>query len=102
MYSPLELITRQAPILVPYGKIHISQWVKPMVGSGNIRDLVDPRIERNYDENNAWNALVVAMESVRMASKFRPTMSFVLAELECLAYEHSNQKCWGEAVFEIQ
>ncbi|KAK8608410.1 hypothetical protein V6N13_023834 [Hibiscus sabdariffa] len=81
-----ELITGQ-PVIIRSTEcnIHITEWVRPMIEKGDIRMIVDPRLENEFDVNAAWKAVEIAMSCALQASKQRPDMSHVLAELkECL------------------
>ncbi|KAK8489621.1 hypothetical protein V6N13_023833 [Hibiscus sabdariffa] len=81
-----ELITGQ-PVIIRSTEcsIHITEWVRPMIEKGDIRMIVDPKLENEFDVNAAWKAVEIAMLCALQASKQRPDMSHVLAELkECL------------------
>ncbi|GMI77965.1 hypothetical protein like AT4G29990 [Hibiscus trionum] len=81
-----ELITGQPVILRSTEfSIHITEWVRPMIEKGDIRMIVDPRLENEFDVNAAWKAVEIAMSCALQTSKQRPDISHVLAELkECL------------------
>ena len=87
-----ELITgRPAIIREPEEHIHIVDWVYPIIESGDIQNIVDPRLQGEFHTNSAWKAVEIAMSCVPTAAIQRPDMSEVLAELkECLALEMSN------------
>lgn len=77
----LELITGQPPILVNPKKIHIVKWVNAYIARGDVRDLVDQRMEGKFDMVSVWKAVEIAMECVKPSSTERPTMSQVVIEL---------------------
>uniref|UniRef100_A0A2N9FBL9 Protein kinase domain-containing protein n=1 Tax=Fagus sylvatica TaxID=28930 RepID=A0A2N9FBL9_FAGSY len=87
-----ELITgRPAIIIEPKEHIHIVDWVYPIIESGDIQNIIDPKLQGEFHTNSAWKAVEIAMSCVPTAAIQRPDMSEVLAELkECLALEMSN------------
>lgn len=78
----LEIITGRPAISKSYENSHVSQWVKLMVEKGNIKSIVDPRLEENYNVNSAWKMVEIAMNCVSQYSSERPTMSQVVGELK--------------------
>lgn len=90
----MELVTGRPPLLPE--KIHLVQWVNPLIERGNIKDLVDSRLEGKYDHNRAWKVVSLAIECVNRAPTDRPTMSRVLAELkECPSVESVRKRAGG-------
>ncbi|KAG6727771.1 hypothetical protein I3842_02G141300 [Carya illinoinensis] len=84
----LELITGRPAVIKSEGNPHIIQWVSTFLGRGDIRGIVDPRLQGNFNINSAWKAVETAMACVPLNSNQRPTMSHVLVELkECLEIE---------------
>ena len=94
-----ELITgRPAIIREPEEDTHIVGWVYPIIESGDIQSIVDPRLQGKFHTNSAWKAVEIAMSCVPTAAIQRPDMSQVLAELkECLALEMSNGRSKSRA-----
>ncbi|CAB4272451.1 unnamed protein product [Prunus armeniaca] len=89
----LEIITSRPALSKTHEKIHIGQWVSFMVEKGDIRSIVDSRLEGNFNSNSAWKAVEVALACVSSSSTKRPTMSQVVTELkECLAAEFARNK----------
>ncbi|KAJ9692195.1 hypothetical protein PVL29_011324 [Vitis rotundifolia] len=83
----LELITGQPAIITP-GNIHIVQWISPMIERGDIQNVVDPRLQGDFNTNSAWKALETALACVPSTAIQRPDMSHVLADLkDCLEIE---------------
>ncbi|EXB74609.1 Putative leucine-rich repeat receptor-like protein kinase [Morus notabilis] len=78
----LEIITGRPAISKSSKNIHLSQWVKHMLQKGNIKSIVDPRLEENFDVNSAWKIVEIAMNCVSQYSAERPTMSQVVGELK--------------------
>jgi len=68
--------------------IHILQWVTPIVKRGDIRSIVDARLQVKFDINSAWNVVEIAMSCTSPIEVERPDTSQILAELkECLSLE---------------
>ncbi|KAL5576875.1 hypothetical protein UlMin_018574 [Ulmus minor] len=81
----LEIITGRPVILKTNDNIHIGQWVKLMLEKGEIKSIIDPRLQENFNMNSAWKALEIAMNCISPSSSERPTMNQVVEELkECL------------------
>lgn len=82
----LELITGLPAIIKDTENIHIVTWVNSILAKGDIRKIVDPRLEGNFNINSAWKILETAMACVPLNSIQRLSMSDVLMDLkECLA-----------------
>ncbi|CAL5443866.1 unnamed protein product [Camellia sinensis] len=82
-----ELITGQPAIIKSHDNenTHIVQWVTPMLERGEISDIVDPRLQGDFDNNSVWKTLETAMACIPSSPIQRPTMSCVVGELkECL------------------
>ncbi|CAK8535887.1 unnamed protein product [Lathyrus sativus] len=81
----LEIITGQPAITKTEEKIHIIQWVGSMLVEREVKDIVDPRLQGEFDISSATKALDTAMACVAPASINRPTMKHVVMELkQCL------------------
>ncbi|XP_007024354.2 PREDICTED: probable LRR receptor-like serine/threonine-protein kinase At1g05700 [Theobroma cacao] len=87
-----ELITGQPAIIrIPDCGVHILQWLSPIVEKGDIRNIIDPRLQGEFDVNAAWKVVDIAMSCAQPASIQRPDMSLVLTELkECMAIEMAH------------
>ncbi|AET01560.2 LRR receptor-like kinase [Medicago truncatula] len=90
----LELITGKKALVRASGEsIHILQWVTPIVERGDIRSIIDARLQGKFDINSAWKVVEIAMSSTSPIEVERPDMSQILAELkECLSLDmvHRN------------
>nr|POF10769.1 putative leucine-rich repeat receptor-like serine/threonine-protein kinase [Quercus suber] len=84
-----ELITGRPAILRgPVRNNHILDWVNPLIERGDVQNIVDPRLEGEFNTNSAWKAIEIAMSCIPSLAIQRPDMNHVLAELkECLALE---------------
>lgn len=88
----LELITGQPAVTKTEDKIHIIQWVSSLLLQREVKDIVDPRLQGEFDIDSAKKALDTAMTCVAPTSINRPTMSHVVMELKlCLPKKMSNQ-----------
>ncbi|XP_013716591.2 probable LRR receptor-like serine/threonine-protein kinase At5g59680 isoform X2 [Brassica napus] len=88
----LEMITNQPVIDQSREKSHITQWVEFELISGDIRTIMDPNLQGDYDSHSAWRVLDLAMSCANPSSTKRPSMSQVVVELkECLASENSRR-----------
>lgn len=92
----LELITGRTAVINSEEGIHILHWLIPELQRGDIRRIVDPRLEleaaADHDDhecyfqvNSVLKALQVAMACTTCTSHQRPTMDQVVSELkQCL------------------
>ncbi|XP_050285789.1 LRR receptor-like serine/threonine-protein kinase IOS1 [Quercus robur] len=78
----LEIITNRPVIERSKERIHISQWVSSMLAKGDIKNIVDPKLDGNYNVNSVWKAVEIAMLCLSPTSSKRPTMDQVVAELK--------------------
>ncbi|THU59477.1 hypothetical protein C4D60_Mb07t02540 [Musa balbisiana] len=84
----LELITAEPPILIGGQNAHIVQRVRERLANGNIEDVIDSKLQGEYDVNSVWKVADIAFRCTAQASHQRPTMTDVVAELkESLALE---------------
>ncbi|KAH9665617.1 protein kinase domain-containing protein [Citrus sinensis] len=89
----LELITGLPAIIRGYNNTHIVNRVCPFLERGDVRSIVDPRLEANFDTNSVWKVAETAMECVPSISFQRPTMSHVVTELKkCLEMETAREQ----------
>ena len=90
----LELVTALPAIIQGQENTHIVDWISPRLEGGEIRSIVDCRLNGGFNTNSAWKLVETAMACVPRSSIQRPAMSQVVVELkECLEMEiHSNRK----------
>ncbi|XP_019092970.1 PREDICTED: receptor-like protein kinase At5g59670 isoform X2 [Camelina sativa] len=90
----LEMITNQPVInnqASEKSHIHIAQWVGFQITKGDILEIMDPNLGKDYHTNSAWRALELAVSCVDSSSSKRPSMSEVIHELkECIVCENSR------------
>ena len=78
---------------------HILDWVNPLIERGDVRNIVDPRLEREFNTSSIWKAIEIAMSCIPSYAIQRPDMSHVLAELkECLALEMAHERTQRMAI----
>ncbi|XP_019101016.1 PREDICTED: probable leucine-rich repeat receptor-like protein kinase At2g28990 isoform X2 [Camelina sativa] len=88
----LEIITNRPIIQHAREKTHIVEWVGLMLQKGDIRSIIDPNLQQDYDSGSVWKALELAMSCVNPSSARRPNMSRVVNDLkDCLAYDTSRR-----------
>ncbi|XP_028756227.1 putative leucine-rich repeat receptor-like serine/threonine-protein kinase At2g19230 [Neltuma alba] len=84
----LELITGQRPIKEEASlenKSHLLHWVNRKLKNGDIKSIVDPRLQGEYNTSSAWKFIETAMGCVPPKAIQRPDISEVLSELKiCL------------------
>ncbi|KAE8657956.1 hypothetical protein F3Y22_tig00116976pilonHSYRG00192 [Hibiscus syriacus] len=80
----LELLTGRKPIeKLPGGmKRTITEWAEPFIVKGRFKDLVDPRLGGNFDENQLNRAIGVACLCVQSKPEKRPVMKEVVYMLK--------------------
>nr|POF10764.1 putative leucine-rich repeat receptor-like serine/threonine-protein kinase [Quercus suber] len=89
-----ELITcRSAIVRGPMRNSHILDWVNPLIERGDVQNIIDPRLEGEFNSTSAWKAMEIAMSCIPSYAIQRPDMSYVLAELkECLALDMAHER----------
>ncbi|XP_061356610.1 probable LRR receptor-like serine/threonine-protein kinase At1g05700 [Gastrolobium bilobum] len=90
----LEIITSEPAIINmnENEKTHISLWVSSMVSKGDIKHIVDSRLQEDFDTSSAWKAVETGIACVSTNPAKRPNMSDVVTELkECLATESARK-----------
>lgn len=75
----LEIITGRLPI--DSSKRHLLLWVKPLMESGKLNELVDPKLEDKYDMDQLHRLVLTASYCIRQTSISRPSMTEVLEML---------------------
>ncbi|GLT80408.1 hypothetical protein SLA2020_518490 [Shorea laevis] len=88
----LELITGRKPIEKLRGGVKrtVTEWAEPLISQGRFRDLVDPKIRGNFDENQLKQAINVAALCVQSEPAKRPNMKEVVSMLK--GYDNTNGK----------
>ncbi|XP_044496589.1 senescence-induced receptor-like serine/threonine-protein kinase [Mangifera indica] len=91
-----QLITGQHAIIRSLGEDrYILKRVIPLIERGDIQNIVDPRLEGQFNTKAAWKIVEIAMSCVLPSAVQRPDMSDVVAELkECFATEVDPQRSY--------
>ena len=90
----LEIIKTQRVIERSHEDTHISQWLRIIADKGDIQNIVDPRLQGNFNVNSAWKVIEIAMACVSSTSFERPPMSEVVIKLkECLTSKLTQRDC---------
>ncbi|KAG5537815.1 hypothetical protein RHGRI_025056 [Rhododendron griersonianum] len=93
----LELITGKPAILKPPEDTLLAKWIVPMVERAQIKEIMDSRLNSDFDTNSAWKALETAMPCVELSSNRRQVMRQVVINLrECLEMEKARVKARKE------
>ncbi|OMO59629.1 hypothetical protein COLO4_34128 [Corchorus olitorius] len=64
------------------GILTITEWAEPLIAKARFRDLVDPRLRGNFDENQLKQAINVAALCVQNEPEKRPNMKEVVGMLK--------------------
>ncbi|XP_045792041.1 putative leucine-rich repeat receptor-like serine/threonine-protein kinase At2g19230 [Trifolium pratense] len=98
-----ELITGQKALGRASGEtIHILQWVTPIVKSGDIQNIVDARLQGEFNINSAWKVVEIAMSCTSAIAVERPDTSQILAELkDCVSLEIVQRNSGSAAIYEL-
>ncbi|KAK3220084.1 hypothetical protein Dsin_014054 [Dipteronia sinensis] len=84
----LEIISSKPMIEKSVERTHITQWVSFMLAKEDIKNIVDPKLNGDFNINCVRKAVKIAIAPVSPNSTSRPTMTQVVMELnECLAIE---------------
>ncbi|XP_044490027.1 proline-rich receptor-like protein kinase PERK12 [Mangifera indica] len=84
----LELITGRRPVdpTQPLGEESLVEWARPVLAqaleTGDISELVDPRLEKHYVEAEVFRMIRTAAACVRHSSQKRPRMVQVVRALD--------------------
>ncbi|XP_024025634.1 probable receptor-like serine/threonine-protein kinase At5g57670 [Morus notabilis] len=72
----LEIVTGRRP--VDSSKSNLLLWAKPLMESGDIANLADPKMEGKYDAEQLHRIALTASYCIRQSSIWRPSMTEVL------------------------
>ncbi|ESW13058.1 hypothetical protein PHAVU_008G164300 [Phaseolus vulgaris] len=90
----LELITGQPALRgTPENLSYILPWVNNKLRTGNIHEIVDPRLHGKYNGASAWKFIGIAMSCLPQVPIHRPDIGHIALELrECLSLELSLER----------
>ena len=81
----LEILTGQPPFVISTEKTHIIKWVSLKLPAGDIRNIIDPTLQGQFNINMAWKITEVAMSCTSTNIEERISMSNVVMQLkQCL------------------
>ncbi|XP_058180887.1 probable LRR receptor-like serine/threonine-protein kinase At4g29180 [Rhododendron vialii] len=93
----LELITGKPAVLETPENTLLVNWIVPMIERAEIKEIMDLRLNSDFDTNSARKALETAMACVECNLSQRLVMRQVVANLrECLEMEKARVKVWKE------
>ncbi|TVT97206.1 hypothetical protein EJB05_57578, partial [Eragrostis curvula] len=80
----VELVTGRKAVDInrPKGQQFLTEWARPLLEDYAIDELIDPRLERRFSENEVYCMLHAANLCIRRDPHSRPRMSHVLRILE--------------------
>ncbi|CAO2814724.1 unnamed protein product [Amaranthus hypochondriacus] len=85
----LELITGKAAVLKHRDRtsaLSLVQWVISALDKGDLRHILDERLQEVENLNSVWGVIDIAMSCVKPTAAERPTMSQIVVDLkECFA-----------------
>ncbi|KAF7843422.1 putative leucine-rich repeat receptor-like protein kinase [Senna tora] len=92
----LELITGRPAIIKSHENTNIVHWVTPFIARGDLQQIVDPRLQGDFDFGSMWKAVEAAIACVPPVAIQRPSMSYIVTELkECLEMEAAREQTQG-------
>ncbi|KAG2722802.1 hypothetical protein I3760_02G143100 [Carya illinoinensis] len=84
----LKIITSRPAIERSQARAHVSEFVRSKLAKGGIKNIVDPKLNGNFNSNSVWKAVEIAIGCVSPTAAERPTISQVVGDLkECMATE---------------
>ncbi|KAF3434709.1 hypothetical protein FNV43_RR21794 [Rhamnella rubrinervis] len=80
----LELLSGRRPIGsdTSTGKESLVMWAKPIIERGDLKDIVDPKLEGKFDEVQMQRMALAATLCIRQAARLRPNMTEILKLLK--------------------
>ena len=88
----LELVTGDPPISNDVSRTHITKKVKASVDRGDIAEIVDRRMQGQYDNGSVWRVIEIALSCTLQNSEHRPTIGEVAMLLkECQSVGASRE-----------
>ncbi|KAA3461670.1 receptor-like cytosolic serine/threonine-protein kinase RBK1 [Gossypium australe] len=94
----LEILTGRRAVDLSRQSLMI--WGKPLLESNKVKELVDPRLEDDYDQTQVKRAMLTASMCINHLANLRPSMTRVVELLknEDGAVESQQKSCGGKAV----
>lgn len=97
----LELLSGRKPIgsETPQGQRSLVKWAKPLLESGDLKALLDPKLDGNFDVDQMHRMLLAASLCVSQSSRLRPKVSQVL---KILTGEKDGDECLNSHVIDLK
>ncbi|CAK7356801.1 unnamed protein product [Dovyalis caffra] len=87
----LAIITSRPVTVSNQESAHIIEWASSLLGRGDIKGIVDSRLQGDYLIDSVWKAAELAMACESRTSVKRPVVTQIVMELnQCLAMEISR------------
>lgn len=76
----LELLSGQKPICSesPKGRESLAMWAKPIIESGDLKSILDPNLDGNFNELQMQRMVLAATLCITRAARLRPKMNQIL------------------------
>ncbi|KAJ3678549.1 hypothetical protein LUZ60_002352 [Juncus effusus] len=85
----LEIITGKPALAADRENVNLVDHVKRTLATGNISDIVDSRLESDYNEKIVWKIIDLAIRCTKETSLDRPIMAEVVMQLrDCISEEN--------------
>ncbi|KAK9677548.1 hypothetical protein RND81_11G151000 [Saponaria officinalis] len=78
----LELLSGKKPINYCKGQESLVMWAKPILESGKVSAILDPKLEGNFNESQMQRMALAATFCLTRAARFRPNMGQILKLLK--------------------
>ncbi|XP_065869330.1 protein kinase STUNTED-like [Euphorbia lathyris] len=80
----LELLSGKEPIASesPKAKGSLVMWANSVIESGNMKEILDPKLDKNLDEGQMKRMVVAAKLCITRSARLRPRMSEILKVLK--------------------
>ncbi|EOY26999.1 Leucine-rich repeat protein kinase family protein, putative [Theobroma cacao] len=76
----LETITSRLFVMKSHETVHISDWVNSMLSNGDAKNIVDTRLQGDFDMNSLSKAIELALACVSPQSLARPAVNHAVME----------------------
>lgn len=74
----LELLSGRKPIDSSKGQESLVMWAKPILQSGKLRGILDPKLKANVDESQMQRMILAATLCLTRSARLRPNMNQIL------------------------
>ncbi|XP_059460874.1 protein kinase STUNTED-like [Corylus avellana] len=97
----LELLSGRKPIgsETSKGQRSLVKWAKPLLESGDLKALLDPKLDGNFDVDQMHRMLLAASLCISQSSRLRPKVSQIL---KILTGEKDGNECVNFHVIDLK